>query len=59
MFEMLKFKKAQLGIIEAKFLFIGLGIGLIVGILVVVLAAKNVIPLSFLKTMACGAAAKK
>ena len=59
MFEMLKFRKAQLGIIEAKFLFIGLIIGLIVGILLVVLAAKGVIPLGFLKTLACGAAAKK
>ncbi|MBW2982561.1 hypothetical protein KY343_06785 [Candidatus Woesearchaeota archaeon] len=58
MFEMLKFKKAQLGIIEAKFLFIGLIIGLIAGVLLVVLSAKGVIPLGFLKTMACGAAKK-
>ena len=59
MFEMLKFRKAQLGIIEAKFLFIGLIVGLIAGILLVILAAKGLIPLGFLKTMACGAAAKK
>lgn len=56
MFEMLRFKKAQLGIIEAKFLFYGLIIGLVVGILLVILSAKGVIPLGFLKTMACGTA---
>jgi len=59
MFEMLKFKKAQLGIIEAKFLFIGILIGLIIGIVLVILSTKGVIPLSFIKTLACGAAAKK
>jgi len=58
MFEMLKFKKAQLGIIEAKFLMYGVIIGLVAGILLVILAAKGVIPLGFLKTMACGAARK-
>jgi len=54
-----KYKKAQLGMIEAQYFFGGLVVGLIAGIVVVILAAKGVIPLSFLKTMACGAATKK
>lgn len=58
MFEMLKFRKAQLGMIEAQYFFAGLVIGLIAGIVIVILAAKGVIPLGFLKTMACGAAGK-
>ena len=58
MFEMLKFRKAQLGIIEAKYLFMGLIIGLIIGILFVILAAKGVIPLGFMKSLVCGAAKK-
>jgi hypothetical protein len=59
MFEMLKFRKAQLGMIEAKYFAVGAIIGLIAGIVIVILAAKGIIPLGFLKTMACGAAAKK
>ncbi|MBW2966080.1 hypothetical protein KY342_03175 [Candidatus Woesearchaeota archaeon] len=59
MFEMLKFRKAQLGIIEAKFLFIGIIIGIIIGIAVVILAARGIIPLGFVKSLVCGAAAKK
>ncbi len=49
-------KKAQLGIIEFKFLMIGLVIGLILGIALVYLSAKGILPLGFLKTMTCGAA---
>jgi len=56
MFEMLKFRKAQLGFIEMKFFFVGLIIGLVVGIVLIILSAKGVIPLGFIKTMACGAA---
>ncbi len=48
-------KKAQLGVIEAKFLFIGLLIGLIIGVVVVYLSAKGIIPLGFIKSMVCGA----
>ena len=44
MFEMLKFRKAQLGMIEAQYLFIGLGIGLVVGIVFIILSVKGIIP---------------
>jgi uncharacterized transporter YbjL len=53
MFEMLKFKKAQLGFIEMKFFFIGFIIGLILGIVLIILAGKGVIPLGFVKKMVC------
>jgi len=47
---MLKSKKAQLGIIEFKFLMIGLAIGLIAAVVLIVLANKGILPfkLSFL-----------
>ena len=47
--EFLSFKKAQLGIIEFKFLIIGLIIGIVLTILLIYLGAKgNVSPLKFL-----------
>lgn len=49
-------KKAQLGLIEFKFLMIGLIIGLILGIAVIYLSTKGVLPLGFIKTMFCPAA---
>ena len=45
---MLKSKKAQLGIIEMKFFFIGLIIGLIGGIVLAVLNNKGVINIPLL-----------
>ena len=41
---MLKSKKAQLGIIEFKFFFIGLIIGIILAVVVIVLANKGILP---------------
>lgn len=41
---MLQSKKAQLGIIEFKFFFIGIIIGIILAIVVIVLANKGVLP---------------
>ena len=37
-------KKAQLGIIEAKFLLIGIVIGIILAVVLVLLANKGVLP---------------
>ncbi|MBW2996446.1 hypothetical protein KY332_04040 [Candidatus Woesearchaeota archaeon] len=37
-------KKAQLGIIEAKFLLIGLVVGIILTIVIVLLANKGILP---------------
>jgi len=37
-------KKAQLGIIEAKFFLIGLVIGLILAVVLIVLANKGILP---------------
>ena len=56
MFEMLKFRKAQLGMIEAKYFIVGLLIGLIAGVVVVILSGKGIIPLGFLKSLVCGSA---
>ena len=39
--EFLKFKKAQLGIIEAKFLLIGLVIGIVLTIILIYLGARG------------------
>jgi hypothetical protein len=47
--EFLKFKKAQLGIIEFKFLMIGLVIGIILTAVLIYLGAKGVKPFGFLK----------
>jgi len=41
---MLKSKKGQLGIIEFKFLIIGLVIGLIVAVVLIILANKGILP---------------
>ena len=41
---MLKSKKAQLGIIEFKFFFIGVIIGIILAVILIVLANKGVLP---------------
>ncbi len=41
---MLKSKKAQLGIIEFKFLMIGLIIGLIAAVVLIILANKGILP---------------
>jgi len=41
---MLKSKKAQLGIIEFKFFFIGLIIGIILAIVVIILVNKGILP---------------
>ena len=49
-------KKAQLGIIEAKFLIIGLLIGIILTIVLVLLANKGVLP--FKMTFLCPAVGK-
>ncbi len=46
-------KKAQLGIIEAKFLFIGLFIGIVLTVVLVLLANKGVLP--FKLTFLCPA----
>ena len=40
----LKSKKAQLGMIELKFFFIGLIIGIIIALVVVFLGTKGIIP---------------
>ena len=59
MFEQLKFRKAQLGMIELQYFAMGFGVGLIVGIVLIILSVKGVIPLGFLRSLACGVAAKK
>ncbi len=41
---MLKSKKAQLGIIEFKFLMIGLIIGLIAAVVLIILANRGILP---------------
>ena len=41
---MLKSKKAQLGIIEFKFLMIGFVIGLIAAVVLIILANKGILP---------------
>ncbi|MEK6869397.1 MAG: hypothetical protein AABX74_04160 [Nanoarchaeota archaeon] len=41
---MFKSKKGQLGIIEFKFFFIGLIIGIIIAVVVIVLANKGILP---------------
>ena len=41
---MFKSKRAQLGIIEFKFFFIGLIVGIILAVVVIVLANKGVLP---------------
>ena len=45
-------KKGQLGIIEGKFFFIGLLIGIILGLVLVMLGAKGILP--FKIPMVCG-----
>jgi uncharacterized protein YacL len=42
--KLIKNKKAQLGMIELKFFFIGLVIGLIVALVLVFLGSKGIIP---------------
>ena len=49
-------KKAQLGIIEMKFLLIGLAIGIVITIALVLLANKGVLP--FKLTFLCPAVGK-
>lgn len=49
-------KKAQLGFIEMKFFVIGLLVGLVLAVLLVYLSSKGILPLGFLKSMACTAA---
>ncbi len=44
-------KKAQLGIIEMKFFLMGLGVGLILGVAVVFMANKGILP--FKLTFVC------
>lgn len=58
MFEMLKYKKAQLGGIEATYFFYGLFAGLAIGLVVTILAARGTIPLGFIKSLVCGAVTK-
>ncbi len=58
MFEQLKFRKAQLGMIEMQYFAMGFGVGLVVGIVVIILSVKGVIPLGFVKSIVCGAAKK-
>ena len=43
---MFKNKKAQLGMIEFKFLLIGLIIGIILAVVVILLANKGILPFS-------------
>ena len=42
--EFIDSKKAQLGIIEAKFLLIGLVIGIILAVVIILLANRGVLP---------------
>ncbi len=49
----IQFKKAQLGIIEAKFLIIGLIVGIVLAVVLVLLANKGVLP--FKLTFLCPA----
>lgn len=58
MFEQLKFRKAQLAGIEFHFFLVGLGIGIAAGVIIIVLSVKGVIPLGFVKSMACIVAKK-
>ena len=55
--EFIKFKKAQLGFIEAKFLLVGLVIGIILAIVLILLANKGVLP--FKLTFLCPSPAAK
>jgi len=43
---MFKNKKAQLGVIEFKFFFIGLVIGIILTVVLILLANKGILPFS-------------
>lgn len=45
-------KKAQLALLETRYLLVGVVIGLILGVLAVYLSSKGVLP-SFIKSMAC------
>lgn len=53
---MFKNKKAQLGIIEFKFFFIGLILGIIIAIVWILLANKGILPFSM--DFLCPAAVK-
>jgi|GEM_PF-971148 len=50
-------KRGQLGIIEFKYMMIGLVLGIIIGVVLVYLSVKGIIPIS-LKSMFCGVVGK-